>query len=111
MIIDKGHRNSRRLYASVEIAAPLQVVWEALTDYEGLGTFIPGQSVCRQDSGKLAGGVRSACVAEMLCLAQWCLDVTRQLAAALPGLTRALREFDTVAQLSVTTSLWLELAC
>ena len=46
MIIDKGHRNSRRLYANVEIAAPLQVVWEALTAYEGLGTFIPGLSVC-----------------------------------------------------------------
>lgn len=33
--------SSRKLQASVAIHAPLPVVWEALTDYENLGTFIP----------------------------------------------------------------------
>ncbi|MEW5307566.1 MAG: hypothetical protein WDW36_009954 [Sanguina aurantia] len=30
-----------RLFASVDISAPLTLVWDALTDYENLGTFIP----------------------------------------------------------------------
>lgn len=33
--------SSRKLQATVDINAPLPVVWEALTDYENLGTFIP----------------------------------------------------------------------
>lgn len=33
--------SSRKLHATVDIHAPLPVVWEALTDYEKLGTFIP----------------------------------------------------------------------
>ena len=40
--VERAARNSRRLYAAVHIAAPVDVVWGALTDYEGLGTFIPG---------------------------------------------------------------------
>ena len=32
----------RRLYAGVDIAAPAELVWRALTDYEHLDTFIPG---------------------------------------------------------------------
>lgn len=40
--VERGARNSRRLYAAVEIAAPVEVVWGALTDYQGLGNFIPG---------------------------------------------------------------------
>lgn len=40
--VERGARNSRRLYASVQIAAPVEVVWGALTDYQGLGNFIPG---------------------------------------------------------------------
>ena len=40
--VERGARNSRRLYAAVQIAAPIDVVWGALTDYEGLGNFIPG---------------------------------------------------------------------
>lgn len=40
--VERGARNSRRLYAAVEIAAPVEVVWGALTDYQGLGSFIPG---------------------------------------------------------------------
>lgn len=33
--------SSRKLQASVDINAPLPVVWQALTDYNNLGTFIP----------------------------------------------------------------------
>ena len=40
--VDKASRNARRLYAAVSIDAPLSQVWGALTDYEGLGNFIPG---------------------------------------------------------------------
>jgi len=40
--VDKASRNARRLYAAVSIAAPLDQVWQSLTDYEGLGNFIPG---------------------------------------------------------------------
>jgi Polyketide cyclase / dehydrase and lipid transport len=34
--------SSRKLDAAVHIAAPLDVVWGVLTDYDGLGNFIPG---------------------------------------------------------------------
>lgn len=40
--VDKASRNARRLYAAVSIDAPLDHVWRSLTDYEGLGNFIPG---------------------------------------------------------------------
>ena len=45
MTVERGARNSRRLYAAVQIAAPINVVWGALTDYEGLGSFIPGRKL------------------------------------------------------------------
>lgn len=40
--VEPAPSNSRRLYASVDIAAPSFVVWSALTNYEKLGDFIPG---------------------------------------------------------------------
>lgn len=40
--VETGPSNSRRLYAGIDIAAPWSAVWAALTDYEGLHTFIPG---------------------------------------------------------------------
>lgn len=43
--VEPAPNNARRLYAGVNIAAPVQVVWDALTDYDGLGNFIPG--ACR----------------------------------------------------------------
>lgn len=42
VVVERAERNSRRLYAAVQIAAPVETVWGALTDYEGLGNFIPG---------------------------------------------------------------------
>lgn len=33
--------SSRKLNATVQIDAPLEVVWSSLTDYDNLGTFIP----------------------------------------------------------------------
>lgn len=50
--VEKAPSNTRRLYASVQIAAPLAVVWRALTSYDDLDTFIPGTlldggSACR----------------------------------------------------------------
>ena len=41
--VDKASRNARRLYAAVNIDAPLSQVWQALTDYKGLGNFLPGE--------------------------------------------------------------------
>ena len=40
--VEQGPRNSRRLYAGIDIAAPQDIVWGALTDYDGLAEFIPG---------------------------------------------------------------------
>jgi len=40
--VEPAPSNARRLFASVDIAAPSFVVWSALTDYEALGDFIPG---------------------------------------------------------------------
>ena len=40
--VEKAGPNSRRVYAAIDIGAPVAVVWDALTDYDGLGNFIPG---------------------------------------------------------------------
>jgi ribosome-associated toxin RatA of RatAB toxin-antitoxin module len=40
--VEQGPSNSRRLYAGIDIAAPWDDVWSALTDYDGLADFIPG---------------------------------------------------------------------
>ncbi|KAK3166619.1 hypothetical protein QOZ80_1AG0048160 [Eleusine coracana subsp. coracana] len=42
-----GKRNRRVVRARVRIEAPLEAVWDTLTDYEGLADFIPGLSECR----------------------------------------------------------------
>lgn len=39
--VDKTSWNSRQLFASVSIEAPVDSVWACLTDYDGLDTFIP----------------------------------------------------------------------
>lgn len=41
--VEQGPSNSRRLYAGIDIAAPWDAVWTALTDYDGLADFIPGE--------------------------------------------------------------------
>ncbi|XP_022158714.1 uncharacterized protein LOC111025172 isoform X2 [Momordica charantia] len=40
--IEKLGNNSRRIYSRIGIDAPLQAVWNILTDYERLADFIPG---------------------------------------------------------------------
>lgn len=45
--VEPAGNNARRLYAGVDISAPVDVVWGALTDYDGLGTFIPGTAFAR----------------------------------------------------------------
>lgn len=56
--------SSRKLQASVDINAPLPVVWEALTDYDNLGSFIPSlvenRCIERRKQGCLLYQVRSA---------------------------------------------------
>ncbi|CAL5228575.1 g11732 [Coccomyxa viridis] len=42
LLVEPASNNARKLFAGVDIAAPVSVVWESLTDYDGLGTFIPG---------------------------------------------------------------------
>ena len=39
--LEKTSWNSRKLFASISIQAPVETVWGALTDYEGLQNFIP----------------------------------------------------------------------
>lgn len=39
--VEKTSWSSRRLYARVLIQAPAELVWACLTDYDGLGDFIP----------------------------------------------------------------------
>ena len=45
--VEPAGKNAQRLYAGVDISAPVEVIWGALTDYDGLGTFIPGLSPCK----------------------------------------------------------------
>lgn len=40
--VESAGSNARRLYACVDISAPCSIIWGALTDYDGLGDFIPG---------------------------------------------------------------------
>ena len=40
--VEPAGGNSRRCYAGINISAPVECVWNALTDYDGLGNFIPG---------------------------------------------------------------------
>lgn len=42
VIVEPASNNARKLFAGVDIAAPVSVIWDSLTDYDGLGTFIPG---------------------------------------------------------------------
>ena len=42
MEVEPAPNNARRLYAGVDVGAPVAVVWRALTDYDSLGSFIPG---------------------------------------------------------------------
>ena len=44
VVVEPATNNARRLFAGVDIAAPVAVVWDSLTDYDGLGNFIPGRS-------------------------------------------------------------------
>lgn len=57
--------SSRKLQATVDINAPLPVVWQALTDYNNLGTFIPSlvENRCleRRKQGCLLYQVRMHC--------------------------------------------------
>lgn len=43
--IEKSGKNSRRITAKIEVEAPLEAVWNVLTDYERLADFIPGLAV------------------------------------------------------------------
>ena len=40
--VEPAGGNSRCCFAGIEISAPVECVWSALTNYEGLGDFIPG---------------------------------------------------------------------
>lgn len=45
VVIEKGARNSRCVYAGIDVAAPKTVVWDALSAYDELHTFIPGLKI------------------------------------------------------------------
>ncbi|XP_065635975.1 uncharacterized protein LOC112022421 isoform X2 [Quercus suber] len=45
--IEKLESNSRRIRSRIDVDAPLQTVWNILTDYERLADFIPGLAVCQ----------------------------------------------------------------
>ena len=40
--VERAGNNSRCLYAGIDVAAPIEAVWDALTDYDALDNFIPG---------------------------------------------------------------------
>ena len=44
LVVEAASNNARTLFAGVDIDAPVSVVWDSLTDYDGLGTFIPGKA-------------------------------------------------------------------
>ena len=46
--VEPAPSNGRCLFAGVDITAPTDVVWQALTDYDGLDSFIPG--VCQAEA-------------------------------------------------------------
>lgn len=43
--IEKTGKNSRKITATIEVEAPLDAIWNVLTDYERLADFIPGLAV------------------------------------------------------------------
>lgn len=45
IVINKIGNNTRRIRSNVSIDAPLDTVWNILTDYERLANFIPGLAV------------------------------------------------------------------
>ena len=76
MEVEKGWNNSRHLSAGVDIAAPVSVVWNALTDYDNLNTFIPGmispltlQSLLQKHAARRSVNSRTA----HMCLVTWLL--------------------------------------
>lgn len=69
--VEPAPSNGRCLFAGVDITAPPDVVWQALTDYDGLDSFIPGvrqecvlwRLVCKP--------LRGSSVAAKGCLPAW----------------------------------------
>lgn len=45
--VTKIGRNRRKVRATVDVSARLEILWGLLTDYEGLADFIPSLSVCQ----------------------------------------------------------------
>lgn len=43
--IEKTGKSSRRITSTIEVEAPLEAVWNVLTDYERLADFLPGLAV------------------------------------------------------------------
>lgn len=78
LTLEKTSWNSRKLYASVNIAAPVDQVWRCLNDYEGLANFIPSlvENKCLEKKGNgavlyqvsagVTAGVRSLRAAMLL---------------------------------------------
>lgn len=54
--VDNTSWNSRRIYASISITAPVEMVWNALTDYDNLDSFIPSlvENRCLERNGTTA---------------------------------------------------------
>ncbi|GLJ07020.1 hypothetical protein SUGI_0055650 [Cryptomeria japonica] len=45
--IENNEKNSRKKSAKIEVQAPLDAVWNVLTDYEKLVDFIPRLALCQ----------------------------------------------------------------
>ena len=54
LLVEPASNNARKLFAGVDIAAPVSVVWDSLTDYDGLGTFLPGMAMMRNSARQTA---------------------------------------------------------
>lgn len=55
--VEQTSWNSRKLFATVDVAAPVDIVWDSLTDYEHLGDFIPSLVENRCLQKKDAGAI------------------------------------------------------
>lgn len=57
-IVDQGRQEAKRCIAETTVAAPVDIVWKVLTEYERLPEFIPNLEECRRLSTSAPGRIR-----------------------------------------------------
>ena len=68
--VGRGPRNSRFVFASLDVRAPVEVLWSNLTDYDHLDEFIPSlaKNECLQriPAGAILRQAQHLCVSPYL---------------------------------------------